>query len=103
MIFFGEPYAASPGAVLNVSVVADEDCEIIFTRNTTESLNLIAYTYGMENIQEGDEIVISILEHHSNILPWQMIAKLKKATLKYMYINDEGIISDEEIQTKNHT
>ena len=74
---------------------ANEDCEIIFTRNTTESLNLIAYTYGMENIQEGDEIVISILEHHSNILPWQMIAKLK-----YMYINDEGIISDEEIQTK---
>lgn len=79
---------------------ANEDCEIIFTRNTTESLNLIAYTYGMENIQEGDEIVISILEHHSNILPWQMIANLKKATLKYMYINDEGIISDEEIQTK---
>lgn len=79
---------------------ANEDCEIIFTRNTTESLNLIAYTYGMENIQEGDEIVISILEHHSNILPWQMIAKLEKATLKYMYINDEGIISDEEIQTK---
>lgn len=57
---------------------ANEDCEIIFTRNTTESLNLVAYTYGMENIQEGDEIVISILEHHSNILPWQMIAKLKK-------------------------
>ena len=79
---------------------ANEDCEIIFTRNTTESLNLIAYTYGMENIQEGDEIVISILEHHSNILTWQMIAKFKKATLKYMYINDEGIISDEEIQTK---
>lgn len=79
---------------------ANEDCEIIFTRNTTESLNLIAYTYGMENIQEGDEIVISILEHHSNILPWQMIANFKKATLKYMYINDEGIISDEEIQTK---
>ena len=79
---------------------ANEDCEIIFTRNTTESLNLIAYTYGMENIQEGDEIVISILEHHCNILPWQMIAKLKKATLKYMYVNNEGIISDEEIQTK---
>ena len=65
---------------------ANEDCEIIFTRNTTESLNLIAYTYGMENIQEGDEIVISILEHHSNILPWQMIAKLKKSYIKiYVY------------------
>ncbi len=79
---------------------AKEDCEIIYTRNTTESLNLIAYTYGMENIQEGDEIVVSILEHHSNILPWQMLVKQKKAVLKYMYINEEGEISDEEIAAK---
>lgn len=79
---------------------ATEDCEIIYTRNTTESLNLIAYTYGMENIQEGDEIVISIMEHHSNILPWQMLAKVKKAVLKYMYIDEAGVISDEEIAQK---
>lgn len=79
---------------------AKEDCEIIYTRNTTESLNLIAYTYGMENIQEGDEIVISIMEHHSNILPWQMLAKVKKAMLKYMYIDETGVISDEEIAQK---
>lgn len=79
---------------------AKEDCEIIYTRNTTESLNLIAYTYGMENIQEGDEIVISIMEHHSNILPWQMLAKVKKAVLKYMYIDEAGVISDEEIAQK---
>lgn len=79
---------------------AKEDCEIIYTRNATESLNLIAYTYGMENIQEGDEIVVSIMEHHSNILPWQMLAKMKKAVLKYMYIDDEGNIPDEEIMTK---
>ena len=46
------------------------DCEIIFTRNATESLNLVAYTYGFENISEGDEIAVSIMEHHSNILPW---------------------------------
>ena len=79
---------------------AKEDCEIIYTRNTSESLNLIAYTYGMENIQEGDEIVISIMEHHSNILPWQMLVKQKKAVLKYMYIDEEGEISDEEINSK---
>ena len=79
---------------------AKEDCEIIYTRNATESLNLIAYTYGMENIQEGDEIVVSIMEHHSNILPWQMLATMKKAVLKYMYIDDEGNIPDEEIMTK---
>lgn len=79
---------------------AKESCEIIFTRNTTESLNLIAYSYGMSKIQENDEIVISILEHHSNILPWQMVAKAKKATLKYMYTDVEGNISDEEILSK---
>lgn len=79
---------------------AKESCEIIFTRNTTESLNLIAYSYGMNKIQENDEIVISILEHHSNILPWQMVAKAKKATLKYMYTDVEGNISDEEILSK---
>lgn len=79
---------------------AKEDCEIIFTRNATESLNLIAYSYGMENIQAGDEIVISILEHHSNILPWQMVAKAKNAVLKYMYTDEEGHISDEEIFAK---
>lgn len=79
---------------------AKESCEIIFTRNATESLNLIAYSYGMSKIQENDEIVISILEHHSNILPWQMVAKAKKATLKYMYTDVEGNISDEEILSK---
>lgn len=79
---------------------AKESCEIIFTRNATESLNLIAYSYGMSKIQENDEIVISILEHHSNILPWQMVAKAKKATLKYMYTDVEGNISDEEILAK---
>lgn len=79
---------------------AKESCEIIFTRNATESLNLIAYTYGMENIHSGDEIVISIMEHHSNILPWQMVAKTKNAVLKYMYTDTEGNISDKEILTK---
>ena len=71
--------------------------EIIFTRNTTESLNLVAYTYGMQNVNEGDEIVVSIMEHHSNILPWQYICKQKNATLKFLYIDKEtGIIPESE-------
>lgn len=61
-----------------------KDCEIIFTRNASESLNLIAYTWGMKNINSGDEIVISISEHHSNILPWQMVCQAKGAKLIFM-------------------
>lgn len=74
--------------------------EIIFTRNATESLNLLAYSYGMTNINEGDEIVISIMEHHSNLIPWQQVAKSKKAILKYLYIDDEGYIKENEIYEK---
>lgn len=74
--------------------------EVIFTRNTTESLNLIAYSYGRMVINEGDEIVVSILEHHSNILPWQQLAKEKNAVLKYLYLDDDLRISREEIDSK---
>lgn len=74
--------------------------EIIFTKNTTEGLNLIAYSYGMDNVKQGDEIVLSIMEHHSNLVPWQKVAKSKDATLKYMYINKDFELSDEEIQNK---
>ena len=74
--------------------------EIIFTKNATESLNLIAYSYGMEFIKENDEIVLAISEHHSNILPWQRVAKEKGAVLKYMYLDEEGRISLEEIKSK---
>lgn len=74
--------------------------EIIFTKNATESLNLIAYTYGMAFIEPGDEIVVTISEHHSNILPWQMVAKAKNAVLKYMYINKEGRLTEEEYREK---
>lgn len=56
--------------------------EIIFTRNTTESINLIAYTWGEKNIKKGDEIIVSALEHHSNLIPWQELTKRKKAKLK---------------------
>ena len=68
---------------------AKDLCEIIFTRNASESLNLIAYTYGMENVSEGDEIAVSIMEHHSNILPWQMVCRAKKAKLVFLECDKE--------------
>ncbi len=86
--------------VIRKFIGAEKSEEIIFTRNTTESFNLLAYSYGMNFIGKGDEIVISILEHHSNLIPWQQVAKAKGATLKYLYINNEGEIPDEEIENK---
>lgn len=74
--------------------------EIIFTRNATESLNLIAYSYGMKFIGEGDEIVVLISEHHSNIVPWQKIAQAKKAKLKYIYLNEDYRLDIEEVRAK---
>lgn len=70
--------------------------EIIFTRGTTESINLVAYTWGRKNIGEGDEIIISTMEHHSNIVPWQILCEEKKATLKIIPITDEGELVMEE-------
>lgn len=63
--------------------------EIIFTRGTTESINWVAQSYGLANVKKGDEIVISIMEHHANILPWQRLAKQVGAKLKYIYLNDD--------------
>lgn len=77
---------------------AKESAEIIFTRNTTESLNLIAYSYGLSNLREGDEIVVSITEHHSNILPWQMVARSRGAKLVYLECEQDGRITDEAIE-----
>lgn len=64
--------------------------EIVFTRNTTESINLVAATWAMQAIQAGDEILISELEHHSNLLPWQRLAAQKQATLVYIPVTDHG-------------
>lgn len=74
--------------------------EIVFVKNATEGLNLLAYSYGMSFINPGDEIVISIAEHHSNLVPWQQVAKAKGAVLKYLYLDDEGVIKDSEIESK---
>ena len=74
--------------------------EVIFSKNASESLNLIAYSYGLNNLSEGDEVVISIMEHHSNLVPWQFVTDKTGSKLNYMYINDEYEITDEEIEKK---
>lgn len=71
--------------------------EVIFTRGTTESINLVAYCFGKINVAEGDEILITQMEHHSNIVPWQQLCEEKKAILKYIPINDAGELILEEL------
>lgn len=77
---------------------AKEEAEIIFTKGTTESINLVASTFGRKFITKGDEILISTMEHHSNIVPWQMLCEEKEAVLKVIPINDEGELIFEEFE-----
>lgn len=74
--------------------------EIIFTKNATEALNLVACSYGLAKIEAGDEIVLCISEHHSNIVPWQRIAKEKQAQLKYLYLNSDYTLDMVEVERK---
>lgn len=72
--------------------------EVIFTRGTTEGINLVAYTWGRQNIKAGDEIIISWMEHHSNIVPWQILCEEKGATLKVIPVNDNGELLMDEFE-----
>ena len=94
---------ASENACATVAnfINAKEAAEIVFTRNASESLNLVAYSWGLNNLKEGDEICVTIMEHHSNIVPWQMVCQKTGAKLVFIECDkDTGIISDEEIATK---
>ncbi|MFN8268417.1 MAG: cysteine desulfurase [Chitinophagales bacterium] len=77
---------------------AKHDYEVIFTKGTTNSINLVAYTFGRKFIQEGDEIVVSEMEHHSNIVPWQMLCDEKKCILKVIPLQPDGTILVEDAQ-----
>lgn len=79
---------------------AKNTSEIIFTKNTTEGINLVALTWGEQNIEAGDEIVVAISEHHSNLLPWQALAKRKGAELVFLETDKNGVIIDAEIEKK---
>ncbi len=72
--------------------------EIIFLRGTTTAINLVAQSYGRANVEEGDEIVITYMEHHSNIIPWQQLAKERGAVLKYIELEEDGTISLEQVR-----
>ncbi|MCD8119981.1 MAG: SufS family cysteine desulfurase [Lachnospiraceae bacterium] len=76
---------------------AKSEQEIIFTRNATESINLVAYSYALSTLKPGDEILITIMEHHSNILPWQMAARQTGATLRFLECERDGTITEEMI------
>ena len=77
---------------------APESREIIFVRSTTEAINLVAQTYGRQRLQAGDEVIISAMEHHSNIVPWQMVCQEKEAKLRVIPINDKGELVLEEYE-----
>lgn len=79
---------------------ANDSSEIVFTRNATEGINLIANSFGRSSLIKGDEVLICISEHHSNILPWQILAKEIGISLKYFYLNDDGTINIESLKNE---
>lgn len=74
--------------------------EIVFTRSTTEALNLLAYSYGLNNLKKDDEILITILDHHANLVPWQMVAKKTGAKLVYAYLNEDYSLDYDDLKSK---
>jgi cysteine desulfurase / selenocysteine lyase len=74
--------------------------EIIFTRNTTEAINLVRYTWGRANIRSGDRILLTEMEHHSNLVPWQLLAQEVGATLEFLRIDDQGLLQLEELDNR---
>ena len=80
-------------------VNAKSSQEIIYTRNASEAINLVAYTWGWANLKQGDEVILSVMEHHSNIVPWQLIAQRTGAVLKFLEPTSEGILSVEQFKS----
>jgi cysteine desulfurase/selenocysteine lyase len=79
-------------------IKAPDARSVVFTRNTTESLNLVAYSWGHANLGPGDEIVLSVMEHHSNLVPWQLIAKEKGAVIRYVDIDEDGRLRRDQLE-----
>ncbi|MGB9926048.1 MAG: aminotransferase class V-fold PLP-dependent enzyme [Candidatus Bathyarchaeales archaeon] len=79
---------------------AHEAAEIVFTRGTTEAINLVAYAWGLRNLKKGDEVLLSLMEHHSNLVPWELIAKITGCTTKYVNINADGILDYTDLENK---
>ena len=92
-------YESSRQKVANF-IGANNAQEVIFTSGCTDSLNLVADSFGEQNIQAGDEILVSIMEHHSNLLPWQQLAKRKQAKLNFIEINSDGLLDIKNLKSK---
>jgi cysteine desulfurase/selenocysteine lyase len=95
-----EATLAYEGARENIAkfVNAKRAEEIVFTRNATEAINLVAYSWGRANIGKGDKIVLTIMEHHSNIVPWQLLAEEKDAKVEFVKIDERGELRQDEVQ-----
>jgi cysteine desulfurase/selenocysteine lyase len=74
--------------------------ETIFVRGTTEAINLVAYSWGLRNLKENDEVLISLMEHHSNIVPWEILSKIKGFNIKYVNVNEDGTLNYEDFENK---
>ena len=94
-----EAYESARDAVRDF-IGAQSSQEMIFTRNTTESINLVAYSYGLHFLHAGDEIVLSVAEHHSNLVPWQRVAQATGAKLVYLYPGPDGRLTTGELDKK---
>jgi cysteine desulfurase/selenocysteine lyase len=92
-----EAYEASRAKVARF-IKAPESRSVVFVRNTTEALNLVAYSWGHSNLEPGDEIVLSVMEHHSNLIPWQLIAQEKGATIRYLDIDEDGRLRHDQLE-----
>ena len=77
---------------------ARSDSEVIFTRGTTESINLVTHSYGRNFLNEGDEVILSILEHHANLVPWHVLKAEKKIVIKFVYLNKDGQLDLDQLQ-----
>ena len=78
---------------------ARRSSQVIFTRNTTESINLVAYSWGSANLREGDEILVTVMEHHSNLLPWQLLSQRTGAKMRFIEVTDEGVLQLDGLET----
>ncbi len=79
---------------------ARDSAEIIFVRGTTEAINLVAYSWGLRTLKSGDEVLVSLMEHHSNIVPWELISKINGFAVKYAKVNSDGTLNYEDFESK---
>jgi cysteine desulfurase/selenocysteine lyase len=79
---------------------AKDAAEIVFVRGTTEAINLVAYSWGLRNLKKGDEVLVSLMEHHSNIVPWEILSKINGFIVKYAKVNADGTLSYDDFESK---